>query len=380
MHRHFLTLLIGALFALELPTGCSRQEDVQRYSVPRTASAERVFEEMKREKSPGSSAEPERMLAAIVPRGAKTWFFKLQGLEPDVIREQPHFAEFIRSLRFSGDPEAPQWDLPNGWRRMPATGMRFATLQVGSADHAIELTVIPLATGVNGLDAYILANINRWREQLALAPVDSLDVLRNETPPEVLGNTQLEDGTAVTMVDMLGRATAAGDPHAKKSSLPPGHPPISRDLPEGAPTATATKSQLKYETVSEWAPGKVGGMRQAAFEVVDGDRKVEITVISLPASGGDRLANVNRWRDQMKLPAVGETELTKLLSPITVDGHTGQYVELFAPDGEKKDATLAALVDDAGKTWFFKLTGDAELAKRETARFKKFVQSVKFPP
>lgn len=320
------------------------------------------------------------MLAAIVPRGAKTWFFKVQGLEPDVTREQPQFTEFIRSLRFSGEPEEPQWNLPNGWRRMPATGMRFATLQIGSANQSIELTVIPLATGVNGLDEYILANINRWREQLALSPVDSLDVLRNESPPEVLGNTQLEDDTGVTMVDMVGRATAAGDPHAKNSMLPPGHPPISLDLPGGSATATTTKSELKYETVAEWAPGKAGGMRQAAFEVVDGDRKVEITAISLPASGGDRLANINRWRDQIKLPAIGENELAKVLSPITADGRTGQYVELFGPDGEKKDATLAALVDDAGKTWFFKLTGDAELAKRETARFKKFVESVKFLP
>jgi hypothetical protein len=38
------------------------------------------------------------------------------------------------------------------------------------------------------------------------------------------------------------------------------------------------------------------------------------------------------------------------------------------------------LVDDAGKTWFFKLTGDAELAKRETVRFKTFVESVRFSP
>ena len=45
-------------------------------------------------------------------------------------------------------------------------------------------------------------------------------------------------------------------------------------------------------------------MRQVAFEVRDGSKKAEITVIALAASAGDLLANVNRWREQVHLGPV----------------------------------------------------------------------------
>ena len=327
-----------------------------------------------------TSAEPDRMLVAMVPRGPKTWFLKLTGPDTEVATEQDRFVAFLKSIRFSGTAGEPEWELPQGWRRLPGTGTRFATLQIGPVERPLELTVIPLTTAPGAYDDYILANINRWREQLAQPPFASVQAMRSAEPTGWLSEVQTRDAVAVTFASMVGRARMeSGRGSRGGQGLPPSHPPISSavaGLPTDQPRGAA---RLTYETPAGWSPGRVDGMRAAAFEVADGDRKVEITAISLPASGGDRLANINRWRQQIQLAPTNADDLAKSLVSIQIGGRAAEYIEILGPeDSQPRKAILAALLDDGALTWFFKLTGDAELALREQDRFKSFVQSVKF--
>jgi hypothetical protein len=120
-------------------------------------------------------------------------------------------------------------------------------------------------------------------------------------------------------------------------------------------------------------------MRLAAFAVTDGERSVEITAIALPASGGDRLANVNRWRDQVGLVPLSVEELPAALKPIEIDGRPGDYVEIVGQKPEdENELVLGAIVDHNQSTWFFKLKGDVELARREEPAFQEFIHSVRF--
>jgi len=368
-----------ACLLILLLSGCAREEEISRHTVLRVSqSLRKLPEESPTGRKP---EEQDRMLAAMVSKGRKTWFFKLVGSDSDLLKEQAHFNEFIRSVRFPTDSDKPEWSLPQGWLRLPSSGQRFATLQIGPAEQSLELTVISLVTTPGSFDDYILANINRWREQLTLPPFPSVEAMRAAPPSGWLTEERLVDGSSATVVNMVGRgAPAAAQGSMTASRLPPSHPPIGsafRDLPPGHPPATP---RIKYETPAGWSSGKVDGMRAAAFEVADGERKVEITAISLSTSGGDRLANINRWREQIQLPPTTKDELAKALEPIDIDQHKGEYIEIAGPAGGKgHDAILGALVDVDAQTWFFKLKGDAELAKREKTRFKSFVQSVKFP-
>src|SRR5688572_25172164 len=53
------------------------------------------------------TAEPRRTLAAMVPNGTLTWFFKLKG-PPDVVEKQKaNFDAFVRSLKFKRDGSTP---------------------------------------------------------------------------------------------------------------------------------------------------------------------------------------------------------------------------------------------------------------------------------
>ena len=112
-------------------------------------------------------------------------------------------------------------------------------------------------------------------------------------------------------------------------------------------------------------------MQALRFQVAEGTQKVEISVS--PAMG-NLLANINRWRGQVKLPPIDETQLAKDVADATIDGKPGKATRIVGPG----ETIQGAMVDVGGSTWFFKLKGDNALADREQKRFDAFVKSVKF--
>jgi len=72
-------------------------------------------------------------------------------------------------LRLSPDHEAKsalKWTLPKGWTESVGSGMRFATLKPPGG--AVDVSVIVLPGPAGGE----LANVNRWRGQIGLGPID----------------------------------------------------------------------------------------------------------------------------------------------------------------------------------------------------------------
>jgi hypothetical protein len=60
-----------------------------------------------------------------------------------------------------------RWTLPNGWSENLSGGMRYATLKPATPGR-VEVTVVVLPGPAGGE----LANVNRWRGQIGLAPID----------------------------------------------------------------------------------------------------------------------------------------------------------------------------------------------------------------
>ena len=60
------------------------------------------------------------------------------------------------------------WTVPEGWRRVESDSQRrIATFRAGADDKAIDIAVTSFQGRVGGL----LANVNRWRQQLGLGSV-----------------------------------------------------------------------------------------------------------------------------------------------------------------------------------------------------------------
>jgi hypothetical protein len=368
-----------AALALSLfAAGCSQQEQVTSYSIPKQAAIDKLTGVDAKPRTPPSSTAGQkgRMLAALVPHGEKAWFFKLTGPVDAVGEQFETFRTFLQSIHFAG--AEPKWTLPKDWEQQPGSGLRYATLRITTVKPPLEMTVIslPKETDPKDKDAeqnYVLSNVNRWRGQLSLPPLLGNELLENSSPLEV-------DGATATLVDFEGKL--ADDGMSKAPFASGNRPPRMPNPPQAAADESGAKQpakQLRYKTPPGWDEGQASGMRKATFSVQDGDKKAEITAIDLEPSAGDLLPNVNRWRKQIKLDDMSQADLDAALKTLPVGSAQGQYIELVgSKDAAPRQSILGVIAVAGGRAWFFKLLGDSELAEREKKHFEEFVHSITF--
>lgn len=353
-----LTLMaIGCTFAI---IGCNEPERIRTYSVARTESA-------------GKPLVTSRMLAAIIPHGDEAWFFKLTGPDAATNSQREAFEKLIQTVKFPAGAEGdPQWTLPEGWTQQPGSAMRFATLEVSADGETLECSVSKLPLNGQPLEDYLLANINRWRGQLQLPPIEVADL------PKEAKTVKLTDGElAATLINIVG--SSAGSPMGGMGSAPFAGGGKSR--PVSPPSSDSTSPKLSFKAPPNWTPGELessrGGFsvrRDAVFEVKDGDHRIEITITKLPAAAGATLPNVNRWRGQIGLDALSPEQFEKENKQIEVAGTPADYVQLSGSE----QSILGVIAERDGMAWFIKLQGDKELAAAEQQHFEDFVRSIRF--
>lgn len=379
--------------------GCGFQEPIRTYNVAKSSSAGATT---------GSTVDPvDRMLAAYIVHGDKAWFFKMTGPKDAVAEQEPTFRELLESVRFADGSQEPTWSLPAGWEQRAGSSMRFATL-VAPSDPELETSVIPLPYDDADGQQYALANLNRWRGQLQLAPIGPVELIQQTEQLEI-------DGNPAVYANLVGKMAEGGPPFASMRGGPmmgpqvgppigptpdsdddstgPGpvagpRPPTAGPKPPAAgprpPSGSAVGSAapppaddgLTYELPEGWQRGGPSAFSRAAFTTSADGQTARITITS---AGGDLLANVNRWRGQVGLPPITQAELDANREKLTVDGAQADFFDLAGPaDADPRQTILGVIAPVDGATWFIKLMGDAELAEREKAKFKAFAESLKF--
>ena len=183
------------------------------------------------------------------------------------------------------------------------------------------------------------------------------------------------DGATAVVVDLRGNPPPTG--MASGTMTPPGGSASAKPAQEGNQVASASK--LRFEVPAGWVAGEKvvsrGGItlrHEAAFNVVDGERRAEITVDRLP-SGGGLLGNVNRWRQQIGLGPVNDAELQAGVKQLSVGGQPAPYVELVG----EKETILGLVADRSSEAWYIKFKGDKELAERQKPSFQAFIASIR---
>jgi hypothetical protein len=66
-----------------------------------------------------------------------------------------------------------KWEVPEGWSPAPASSMRYASFTAEKNGEKADISVVTFP-GDGGSDA---DNVNRWRQQIGLGPVDSVDAI-----------------------------------------------------------------------------------------------------------------------------------------------------------------------------------------------------------
>ena len=346
--RRFAWLVLAAGLGL---VGCRPAEQITKYTVPKPELIDPTL-------TAATTGVRQQILGAMVQTGETSWFFKITG-DPAVVEpSREAFLKFLNSVKFPASDAPPTWTLPEGWQQLPGDGFRFATLRFQTGGQPVEIAVSPAGGDV-------LMNVNRWRGQVGKPPITASELSKETESFQV-------DGRECTLVSVTGTKSSDGmggapfAPFAGGESSAPPPPPA---------TARSASSGLDYEVPKEWSPAPGTGISAAAFQVVEGDKKVVVTVTPV---GGDWLSNVNRWRNQVNLPPLTLDEVTKATKEISTFGTSGDYAEVVGRgDVTPPQTILGVRAVVGGDTWFIKLQGDGDLAAREKARFEAFVKSVK---
>jgi hypothetical protein len=170
------------------------------------------------------------------------------------------------------------------------------------------------------------------------------------------------------------------------SAMPGGAQTVDQTAPAAGATMattavpTASGADLTWTAPSNWKPKAPGAMRKGSFSVVgEGGAEADLSITAFPGDVGGELANFNRWRGQIKLPPLQESELASAATRIEHDGLTFVVVDFVNSSSEKPQRILGAVVPFKGATWFFKLTGPDVLVAREKPAFLAFLETVRAP-
>jgi hypothetical protein len=133
--------------------------------------------------------------AAIQPGDIRTYSIPRVATVPVVSRNAP-------PPPADASPRV-RYDLPEGWADEGASGLRLATLLIGSGSERQEVTVIP-ASGT------LESNVARWAGQLDEA-ADEPQRLQAAAEAIAAAERIDVDGSQATVVLLLGPAATAGD-------------------------------------------------------------------------------------------------------------------------------------------------------------------------
>jgi hypothetical protein len=140
---------------------------------------------------------------------------------------------------------------------------------------------------------------------------------------------------------------------------------------------TAGAAALAWDAPASWKAKPASAMRKASYEVPGANGPCDLSVTAFPGDVGGELANVNRWRGQIGLPQLGESELDSAVSRVQVNGLGVTLVELGPTGAGDGKSILGAIVPVDGATWFFKLSGPGPSVKAARGDFLGFVQTVR---
>jgi hypothetical protein len=157
-----------------------------------------------------------RILVAMTVQGSTSWFIKMVGEESFVEGKKDEFLKFLQSVSFSESPpppaamsaaagnptsdNKPAWSVPADWQEAPLSQFLLAKFAIHGPDHAqADVNVSQMAGEGGGL----AANVNRWRHQLGLDPVDGTDL-------DKLVTNVSTGGTPASMVDFTGTDAKTG--------------------------------------------------------------------------------------------------------------------------------------------------------------------------
>jgi len=297
-----------------------------------------------------------------------------------------------------------KYQLPEGWQEKPPSEMRVASFSApGPNGQSADVSVIPLP--VVGRD---LELVNMWRSRVQLPATSDPDAV-NQAQPVAIGAEQgrlfefvsaqpiMGKSRQRLVVAMLTRDTMSwffkitGEDGCvtsqkkhfleflKSVSFAENVPPQIANTP--VPSTENGSADSIWTVPSGWQSVPPSQFLLAEFSISGANgAKAEVNVAEMGGEGGGLLANVNRWRGQLGLGALSESDLPQLAQSLEVPGGTATVVDFVGTDSKTSAPTrlIGAIVSQNGQTWFYKMMGDGQVVTRQKTAFTKFIRSANY--
>ena len=281
------------------------------------------------------------------------------------------------------------YTLPAGWLEAAPNSVNVAsfTIKSGGAEANVAITPLPNLAGRESMV------VNMWREQAGLAPIEDGELAKTLEPVEIAGKKgqmfevlgAKEGGAPLRIVTAFYHEGGAswfyklqGDEAlvaAQKAAFVEFLKSV-RVKEASAPAAETTSAppapEFKWKVPDGWQALPPGNMQVGKFAVPEKDgAKAEVFVSIFPSDTGGTLANVNRWRQQLGLPAVDDAGLANVVAPLDPATPDAVLIDL------KSDprALLGAIVPRDGRWWFYKMLGDAPAVAAARDSFMAFAKA-----
>jgi hypothetical protein len=318
---------------LLLAAACGRGDEARHYKAPKDPAW--------------------RILGAVAPTPAATWFFKLAAPAERLDSVKPEVVAFFGKLKLE-DGQI-RWTLPPGWTEDKGGPQREATIRFGDHDPKLEISVSRFAGDGGGM----LPNLNRWRGQLGLESVGEADL---PSQAKKLDGSLAE----VWIVDLTGPNRPAAGPRAMAKAQETEAPPTRKQ-----PTIDDIRAMFSFERPPAWKenPQPTQG-RIFEFAVEEGGGTATITLSALQG-GGDLAGNINRWRGQAGLDPISESEVARTAAPMTFVGREAWFVEAIGRD--RGILVVASLNPEF--SIFFKMDGAPATVQAQKSAFMRAAQT-----
>jgi len=167
---------------------------------------------------------------------------------------------------------------------------------------------------------------------------------------------------------------AASDPASTPAAVPTA---VERGM-SVTPAATATAAGLRWTAPASWQPKPLGAMRKGSYAIAGAASvTADVSITAFPGAVGGEFANINRWRGQLSLPPIAESDLDASVTHLSQNGLTFTLVDLVSADAADPRRILGAMVPYGGAMWFFKLSGPDAFVATTKRTFLEFLTTVK---
>jgi hypothetical protein len=138
-------------------------------------------------------------------------------------------------------------------------------------------------------------------------------------------------------------------------------------------------SSIHWDAPAGWTAQPASGLRLASFRAPGpGGTTADISIFTFAGAGGDPLANINRWRAQLHLPAIPAEKLPSEITPL--DTPAGQClvadIRGEAAGGKPALRIFGAWLKQSERIWFFKMMGPAETVDAQKDPFLGLLRSL----